>query len=164
MIDGSMLHVISLLQYLLLYPLPSIISPQVCKILIRSTYESFYFSFSFFFSSMLWRHSNHYYVLPIILLEVEILHYPIDWQRREGRKRILNMYVCEQQGGKGLFSPLSHRTTHRNMCDTMNNNPTSTHQKTISFLFISSLLSHHYHRQRIYALHHEEITQQLSSY
>ena len=104
MIDGSMLHVISLLQYLLLYPLPSIISLQVCKILIRSTYESFYFSFSFFhFSSMLWRHSNYYSVLPIILLEVEILHYPIDWQRREGRKKILNMYVCEQQGGKGIF-------------------------------------------------------------
>ena len=52
---------------------------------------------------MLWRHSNHYSVLPIILLEVEILHYPIDWQRREGRKRILNMNVFEQQGGKGIF-------------------------------------------------------------
>ena len=160
-----MLHVISLLQYLLLYSLPSIISPQVCKILTRSTYESFYFSFSFFhFSSMLWHHSNYYSVLPIILLEVEILHYPIDWQRREGRKRILNMNVFEQQGGSGDFSPLSHRTTHRNMCDTMNNNPTSTHQKTISFLFISSLLSHHNHRQRIFALYHEELTQQLPSY
>ena len=91
---------------------------------------------------------------------------PLSHRLTEERRAIENINYIRMwaTGGYGDFPPLSHQTTHRNMCDTMNNNPTSTHQKTVSFLFNSSLLSHHNHRQRIYALHHEEITQQLSSY